>query len=82
MGYERGSNLPLARNLKGHLLIIHGTSDAGAPLSGTMRLIDALTTAGKPYDLVLLVHEGHNEVASSPYAWERMKNYLVEHLKP
>jgi dipeptidyl aminopeptidase/acylaminoacyl peptidase len=82
VGYERGSNLSLAKNLQGKLLIIHGTSDAGAPLSGTMRLINALTRAGRPYDLVLLVHEGHNDVATSAYAQERMTNYLVEHLKP
>jgi dipeptidyl aminopeptidase/acylaminoacyl peptidase len=82
VGYERGSNIPLAKNLKGNLLIIHGTSDAGAPLSGTMRLINAFTRAGRPYDLVLLVHEGHNDVATSAYAQERMINYLVEHLKP
>lgn len=82
VGYEHGSNISLAKNLKGNLLIIHGTSDAGAPLSGTMRLIDALTRADKPYDLALLVHEGHNDVAANVYAQERMTNYLVEHLKP
>jgi hypothetical protein len=31
---------------------------------------------------VLLVHEGHNDVATSAYAQERMANYLIEHLKP
>ena len=82
LGYERGSNIPLAKNLKGNLLIIHGTSDAGAPLSATMRLIDALTGAGRPYDLLLLVHEGHNDVATSSYAQERMTKYLVEYLRP
>jgi len=81
-GYERGSNIPLVKNLKGNLLIIHGTSDAGGPLSGTMRLIDALTRTGRPYDLLLLVHEGHNDVATNSYAQERMTKYLVEHLRP
>jgi dipeptidyl aminopeptidase/acylaminoacyl peptidase len=82
LGYERGSNIPLAKNLKGKLLIVHGTSDAGAPLSGTMRLIYALVRAGRPYDLMLLVHEGHNDVATSSYARESLAKYLMEHLKP
>jgi dipeptidyl aminopeptidase/acylaminoacyl peptidase len=82
LGYERGSNISLAKNLKGKLLIIHGTSDAGAPLSGTMRLIYALERAGRPYDLILLVHEGHNDVATSSYAQERLAKYLIEHLRP
>jgi len=80
-GYERGSNIPLVQNLKGNLLVIHGTSDAGAPLSGTMRLIDALTRADRPYDLSLLVHGGHNDVETDAYVQERMTKYLVEHLR-
>jgi dipeptidyl aminopeptidase/acylaminoacyl peptidase len=82
LGYDRGSNLSLVQNLKGNLLIIHGTSDAGAPLSGTMRLIAALTTAAKPYDLALLVHGGHNDVPLNSYVQERTIQYLVEHLRP
>jgi dipeptidyl aminopeptidase/acylaminoacyl peptidase len=82
LGYDRGSNLSLVQNLKGNLLIIHGTSDAGAPLSGTMRLIAALTVAAKPYDLALLVHGGHNDVPLNSYVQERTIQYLVEHLRP
>jgi hypothetical protein len=47
-----------------------------------MRLINAFTRAGRPYGLVLLVHEGHNDDAISAYARERMTSYLVEHLTP
>jgi dipeptidyl aminopeptidase/acylaminoacyl peptidase len=78
-GYEFASNLPLARNLKGRLLIIHGTSDVNAPFAGTMRMIDALERADKTFDLIV-VPEGDHSVQSSRYTLESAKRYFVEHL--
>lgn len=59
-GYARASNLPLAANLAGPLKIMHGTSDVNAPFSTTMRMINALIAAGKPYDLLVIPGGGHN----------------------
>ena len=81
--YDFASNLRLAGNLKGHLLLIHGTSDVNAPLTATIQMINALITAGKPYDLVLLPDQDH--APSGPYAAyyvQAQKRYLVEHLRP
>jgi dipeptidyl aminopeptidase/acylaminoacyl peptidase len=81
--YDFASNLRIAGNLKGHLLLIHGTSDVNAPLTATMQMIDALIKAGKPYDLVLLPDQDH--VPSGPYAayyMQAQKRYLVQHLNP
>ena len=69
----------MADHLRGRLLIIHGTSDLNAPFGGTMRMIDALERANKPYDLVLLPemnHAGQN----SPYSLQSVRRYFVEHL--
>jgi dipeptidyl aminopeptidase/acylaminoacyl peptidase len=69
VGYEFGTNTNLAGNLKGKLLFIHGTSDTNAPLSTTIRMIDALIKAGKPYDLLLLPGQTHYfEGVSEKYA--------------
>jgi dipeptidyl aminopeptidase/acylaminoacyl peptidase len=79
--YDHASNLPLAGNLQGHLLLIHGTSDVNAPFSATMQMIDALERANKPYDLVVLPEKDHNAQNSS-YSLQALKRYLVEHLNP
>jgi dipeptidyl aminopeptidase/acylaminoacyl peptidase len=78
--YEYASNLPLAKNLAGSLLIVHGTSDVNAPLAGTMRMVDALEQAGKVFDLILLPEKDHTAQNSS-YSLQRVRNYLVEHLR-
>jgi dipeptidyl aminopeptidase/acylaminoacyl peptidase len=50
---------------------MHRTSDVNATLTATMRMIDALTRAGKPYDLVLLPHQDH--APSGPYTAYHMQ---------
>ena len=80
---EFASNLRLARNLKGHLLLIHGTSDVNAPLTATMQMIDALTKAGRPYDLILLPDQDHLPAGQAAiYLLQQQRRYLVEHLNP
>ena len=46
-GYEFGLNSAHADKLKGKLLLIHGTHDVNAPVSTTLRMVDALIKAGK-----------------------------------
>ena len=79
--YEFASNYPLAKNLQGHLLLIHGTSDLNAPFASTVRMIDALQRANKGYDLVILPEQDHS-AQNSTYSLQAVKRYLVEHLKP
>ncbi|HEY4580642.1 MAG TPA: prolyl oligopeptidase family serine peptidase, partial [Candidatus Acidoferrales bacterium] len=72
-------------NLKGKLLLIHGTSDTAVPFSQTMQMVDALNRAGKPYDLIVLPEWGHweNETrATESYRLEAYRRYFQEHLKP
>jgi len=79
-GYEFASNLPMARNLMGDLLLIHGTSDLNAPFASTIRMIDALERADKAFDLVILPEQDHS-AQNSPYTLQTVKRYLIEHLK-
>ena len=82
-GYEYGSNVRLAGNLKGKLLILHGTSDVNSALSETMRLVEGLIRAGKPYDLIVLPEQNHWPSGTSHTYWrEAFRRYFQEHLKP
>ena len=81
--YEYASNLPLAENLAGKLLIIHGTSDRGVPISQTLKMVEALIEAGKTYDLFLLPGQGHRFTATGwRYARDATRRYFQEHLEP
>ena len=79
-GYEYASNLRLAGNLEGKLLLIHGTSDTGEPFSATMKMVEALIQEGKVYDLIVLPEEGHDH--RTRYRMESVRRYFEEHLKP
>lgn len=79
-GYELATNTNHAGNLKGKLLFIHGTSDINAPLSTTIRMIDALTKAGKRYDLILLPGEDHF-IEGERYVNDAIRRYFEENLK-
>ena len=85
-GYEYGSNLRLAGNLKGKLLLIHGTSDDNVPFSETMKMVEALIRTGKPYDLLVFPEQHHGFPFSTgnarTYFWEAIRRYFQEHLKP
>ncbi|MCV9926702.1 S9 family peptidase [Flavobacterium sp. LS1R49] len=79
-GYEFGTNTNHAANLKGKLLFIHGTSDINAPLSTTIRMIDALIKADKPYDLLLLPGRTHY-LEGEKYVTDAICRYFDENLK-
>jgi dipeptidyl aminopeptidase/acylaminoacyl peptidase len=81
--YEYGSSLRLAGNLRGKLLLIHGSNDINATFSATMKLVEAFARAGRPYDLIILPEQDHalNGV-SAAYSSAATNRYLVEHLKP
>jgi dipeptidyl aminopeptidase/acylaminoacyl peptidase len=58
-GYEAGSNLPPAGNIRGELKMMHGTSDVNASLSTTMRMAQALIREGKHFELLVMPGEPH-----------------------
>ncbi len=80
-GYAAGSNPPLAGNLKGKLLLLHGTADINAPFSTTMRMVRALIDAGKQHDLAVFPQGDHYFRGSDgPYFAQLMAAYFREHL--
>ena len=81
--YEYADNLRFVDNLKGKLLLIHGTSDVAADFTEHMKLVKALIQAGKPFDQLVLPEQGHRPTgASRTYKEEAIRRYFQEHLKP
>ena len=80
--YEFASNLRLAENLKGKLLLTHGTGDNVVPLSETMKMAEAFIRAGKYFDLIVLPGKGHLLWSNGPYWRDAIRRYFQEHLKP
>ncbi len=80
--YRRASSLLLADQLKGKLLLIHGTSDVNATFSATMKMVAALIEAGKPHDLIVLPESNHwPRGKNQQYASVAQLRYFLEHLK-
>lgn len=80
-GYGYASSTRLVNNLRGKLLLVHGTSDLNAPFSSTMKLVDALFRANKPYDLIVIPEENHALTpAAQAYVNTARADYFLTHL--
>lgn len=77
--YEKQSNINLAENLQGHLLLAHGDMDDNVHPSETMRMADALIKAGKSFDMLIMPNEDHGMSGTDYFTVQRW-NYFVEHL--
>jgi dipeptidyl aminopeptidase/acylaminoacyl peptidase len=77
--YDNQANQLLAENLKGHLLLAHGTMDDNVPPSNTLLVADALIEANKDFDLILMTNRRHG-FAMEPYMMRRRWDYFVRHL--
>ncbi len=77
--YDNQANQLLADNLKGKLLLAHGTGDDNVPYYNTMLVVDALIAANKDFDLLLLPNRGHG-FSREDYFRRRQWDYFVRHL--
>ncbi|HXO00354.1 MAG TPA: DPP IV N-terminal domain-containing protein [Candidatus Acidoferrales bacterium] len=78
--YDDQANQNLAKNLKGHLLLAHGTMDDNVPPYNTLLVVDALIKANKDFDLLLLPNQHHGYGAESLYMTRRRWDYFVRYL--
>ena len=74
-GYDAGSAMTYAKNLKGRLLLYYGTADNNVHPSNSLQLIQALQNAGKNFDLQVGPDQGHSAISS-----ERMMEFFIESL--
>ena len=78
--YDNQSNIPLAANLRGKLLLAHGLMDDNVPASNTLLLVEALIAANKDFDLVIFPNEAHGFGRGRNYWMRQRWDYFVEHL--
>ncbi len=78
--YEKQANQTAARNLKGKLLLAHGTMDSNVPPNNTLLVVDALIKANKDFDLLLIPNAGHGYGSAGNYMTRRRWDYFVTHL--
>jgi len=77
--YEEQSNYTLAKHLQGKLLLIHGDVDENVPLAATVKLVDALVTANRDFELLIMPNRTH-ALGSDPYVVRRRWDYFVRNL--
>ncbi len=77
---EIETNIDLAQNLEGNLMLVHGTVDNNVHPANTIRLANALIESGKKFDFMMLPGQRHGFGDYSPY-FERLRwRYFAEHL--
>ena len=79
--YKIATNPEIAKNLKGHLLLVHGDIDNNVHPGNTMRVVDALIRAGKRFDMLMLPQQRHAFGDMNEYFYWRLVDYFSEHLK-
>ena len=76
-GYEASSLLTYVDNLKGALLLIHGTADDYVYFFHTLKLSNALFRAGKPHEVLPL--SGFTHMVPDPLVSEREWQRIADH---
>lgn len=75
------TNPSLAKNLKGHILITHGSIDNNVHPGNSMRLVSELMKAGKRFDYVPIPGSRHGYRGSQRSYYEKLMWYFfAEHL--
>jgi dipeptidyl-peptidase 4 len=77
--YRDDSVQESAKNLKGHLLILHGTGDDNVHFANTIQFIQRLIDEGIPYDYNVFPRKTHS--IAGPAAQVELFNRLLRHLE-
>jgi len=78
--YEEQSNVVNASKLQGKLFLIHGELDDNVNCSAsTMQFVDALLSANKDFDLLIVPGAGHGP--GGPYVERRQWDFWVHNLR-
>ncbi|MEG1544417.1 MAG: prolyl oligopeptidase family serine peptidase, partial [Tannerellaceae bacterium] len=81
-GYAATSPLLKAKNLKGKLLLVHGTADDNVHFLQTMDYAEALVQAGKQFDMHVYKDRNHGISGGNTryHLYTKMSNYLFDNL--
>ena len=78
--YDSQANQYVAKNLKGKLLLAHGSMDNNVPMNNTLLVVDALIKANKDFDLLIIPNVAHGYAEASQYMMRRRWDYFVKNL--
>ena len=81
-GYDDNSPLSHAGDIKGRLLIIHGTADDNVHAQNTYEMTEKLVQAGVQFDMALYTNRNHGIRGgnTSMHLYTKMTNFLKEQL--
>jgi dipeptidyl-peptidase 4 len=83
--YKKSSPITFAGQLKGRLLIVHGTGDDNVHYQGTEALINALVAAGKPFTMMAYPNRSHGIFegqGTTRHLFALLTSFLNEKLPP
>jgi dipeptidyl aminopeptidase/acylaminoacyl peptidase len=78
--YDRDSNLTLAKNLQGKLMIAHGELDTNVNPMASMQLVNALIQANKDFEMLWMPNADHF-LDDSAYYNRRRWDFFIRHLQ-
>jgi len=84
-GYKNGSPVTFAKNLKGNLLIAHGTGDDNVHYQGFELLVNELVANGKQFTMLSYPNRSHGISegrGTTMHLYTTLTNFLKEKLPP
>src|SRR5690606_11160368 len=81
-GYDKGSPLSYVDQLRGKLLVVHGSGDDNVHYQNTEALVNALVSANKPFDMMEYPNRTHGIFGGNTrlHLFELLTRYLATNL--
>jgi dipeptidyl-peptidase-4 len=80
-GYDEPSPIGYAKNLKGKLLLMHGTADDNVHVQNSYAMVHEFVKAGKQIDMMIYTDDNHSMMPyGSVNVREKMVEYCLENL--
>ena len=81
-GYDENSPINHVDKLKGDFLLVHGTGDDNVHVQNTMRMVEALIQADKPFEWALYPDKNHGIYGGNTrlHLYKKMTNFIHETL--
>lgn len=83
-GYRLGSPITFAPNLRGNLLVVHGSGDDNVHFQNTEALANVLIAANRPFTMMDYPNRTHcicEGQGTTVHLFELLTRYLGEHLR-
>jgi dipeptidyl-peptidase 4 len=81
-GYDDNSPINFTDQLKGSLLLVHGTGDDNVHVENSIEMIDALVKSNKQFDLMLYPNRDHGIYGGNTrlHLFQMMTDFILKNL--